>query len=309
MRSIFHLIAFVLLYTALMLSGAVAQDQIIEVWPDGAPGAIKNLAYIEGLASDKPNRVLRVSNPTLAIYLPDQSQNTGTAVLILPGGGYRRLAMDHEGYDMAEWLNSIGVAAFLLKYRLPNDSIMVDKKIGPLQDAQEAMRLIRRHAGKWQINPNKVGVIGFSAGGHLAATLSTRFADVTYQSVDQISARPDFAILGYPVISMDSAITHSGSRRRLLGNHPADSLVTRYSNELQVSKTTPPTFILLAADDRSVNPENSIRYFQALQHNGVKAELHIYQQGGHGFGLALDGAGESMWTKNCQAWLKSLDLQ
>ena len=168
MRSIFHLIVFVLPLSAFILTEAVAQDQIIEVWPNGAPGAIENSGYIEGLASDKPNRILRVSKPTLAVYLTDQSQNTGTAVLILPGGGYRRLAMDHEGYDVAEWLNSIGIAAFLLKYRLPNDSIMVDKKIGPLQDAQEAMRLIRRHAGKWRINNEKIGVIGFSAGGHLA---------------------------------------------------------------------------------------------------------------------------------------------
>jgi acetyl esterase/lipase len=308
MKYISRLSLIITAFSALLLSAVLAQDHMIEVWPNGAPGAIQNPEYTEGLASDKPHRILRVSKPTLAVYLPDPVKNTGSAVLILPGGGYRRLAMDHEGYAVAEWLNSIGVAAFLLKYRLPNDSIMVDKKIGPLQDAQESIRLIRRYAGKWQVHKDKVGVIGFSAGGHLAATLSTRFDEMTYASADTIPAQPDFAILVYPVISMLRDITHTGSRRRLLGNNPADSLVNLYSNELQINEHTPATFIVHAADDQSVMPENSIRYFQALQAKGVSAELHIYQQGGHGFGLNIDDSGESTWTKNCQTWLQNLGM-
>lgn len=298
---IFSLVLFVLLvYPALY-----AQDQIIVLWPQGAPGAIDNPDYTEGLATDKPNRILRVSKPTLSVYPAPDSLHTGTALLILPGGGYRRLAMDKEGYEIAEWLNSVGISAFLLKYRLPNDSIMVDKTIGPLQDAQEAMRMIRRHAEKWHIKPDKVGVIGFSAGGHLASTLSTHYDEPVYTPTDALSARPDFTILIYPVISMEPAITHSGSRTNLLGKSPADSLITRFSNELQVTAKTPPAFIVHAADDRSVPPENSLRYYQALQKNGVSAELHMFRQGGHGFGLGLDGGSESTWPAICRAWLKS----
>ncbi len=292
----------------LALAGTYAQDHILKIWPDGAPGTIENADYLEGLATDKPNRILRVSEPTLSVYLPDPDINTGAGILICPGGGYRRLAMDHEGYEVAEWLNSIGIAGFVLKYRLPSDSIMVEKAIGPLQDAQEAMRLIRRHAGEWHVDPQKTGVMGFSAGGHLAATLSTRSGDPVYSPYDTVSARPDFAILVYPVISMDPAITHSGSRRRLLGDHPADSLIRLYSNEGQVSDTTPPTFIVHAADDRSVAPENSIQYFQALRKYGVDAELHIYQHGGHGFGLAGNGGTESAWTENCRVWLQNTGM-
>ncbi len=280
-----------------------AQDRVLVLWPDGAPGAIVNLDYIEGLASDKPNRILRVSQPTLSVYLPAAEKKTGAAVLICPGGGYRRLAVDIEGYEIAGWLNSLGIAGIILKYRLPSDSIMADKTIGPLQDAQEAMRQIRRHAEEWGIRPDKVGVIGFSAGGHLAATLSTRYADPVYRPEDSISARPDFAILVYPVISMDPAITHAGSRKRLLGESPSDSLIRRYSNEQQVTAATPPTFVVHAADDRSVSPENSIRYYRSLLHSGVPAELHIFQSGGHGFGLARNGKRESLWPENCYKWL------
>ena len=292
----------------MLVSSLTAQDLVLDVWPEGAPGAIENPEYREGLATDKPNRILRVSRPTVSVYLPKENKNTGAAVLICPGGGYRRLAVDVEGFELADWLNNSGIAGILLKYRLPSDSIMTDKTVGPLQDAQEAMRLIRRKAGEWGIDPQRTGVIGFSAGGHLAATLSTRFADPVYTPADTVSARPDFAILAYPVISMDSEIGHMGSRRRLLGDNPPDSLVRRYSNEKQVTGMTPPTFIFLAADDRSVLPENSIRYFRTLLKHGVDAELHIYRQGGHGFGLARSGGTESQWTGQCLAWLDQIGM-
>ena len=172
----------------LIISVLRAQDQVLNIWPDGAPGAIEDPEYTEGLATDKPNRILRVSQPTLSVYLPDAEKNTGAAMLICPGGGYRRLAIDIEGYAIAAWLNDLGIAGFVLKYRLPSDSIMVNKTVGPLQDAQEAMRIIRRNAEAWHITPNKTGVSGFSAGGHLASTLSTHFSDSVYIPSDQTSA-------------------------------------------------------------------------------------------------------------------------
>jgi acetyl esterase/lipase len=301
-------LSYFILGSLLIISVLRAQDQVLNIWPDGVPGAVENPEYTEGLATDKPNRILRVSQPTLSVYLPVIQQNTGAAVLICPGGGYRRLAVDIEGDEIAAWLNDMGIAGFVLKYRLPCDAIMVDKTVGPLQDAQEAMRIIRRHAATWKIDPHKTGVIGFSAGGHLASTLSTHFSDSVYTPSDREPARPDFAILVYPVISMEPAITHTGSRDRLIGENPSDNLVRRFSNELQVTGTTPPGFIIHAADDKSVSPENSIRYFEALLRNGVQAELHIFQSGGHGFGLATSGGTESQWPDICRMWLKSIGI-
>ena len=180
---------------------------------------------------------------------------------------------------------------------------MKDKTIGPLQDAQEAIRYIRRNAKKWNINTQKVGVIGFSAGGHLASTLSTHYNDVVYEAIDTISARPNFSVLVYPVISMDEKITHKGSRTNLLGSMPSTETIEKYSNEKQINETTPPTFIVHAMDDKSVPVENSIQYFLALKKNNVSSEAHFYQTGKHGFGLGRDGTTSKYWTKQCEEWL------
>jgi acetyl esterase/lipase len=209
-----------------------------------------------------------------------------------------------EGYKVAKWFNSIGVTAFILKYRLPSDQIMVDKTIGPLQDAQEAIRYIRRNATKWGINPEKVGVIGFSAGGHLASTLSTHYNDVVYKATDTISAKPSFSILVYPVISMDENITHKGSRTNLLGTAPSNELLEKFSNDKQINAATPPTFIVHAFDDTSVVIENSIQYFLALRKNKVPSEILLLQTGKHGFGMGRPGTTSQNWSKQCEEWLK-----
>ncbi|MBN1463228.1 MAG: alpha/beta hydrolase, partial [Paludibacteraceae bacterium] len=213
-------------------------------------------------------------------------------------------AMDKEGTKIALWLNSQGITAFVLKYRLPNDLIMKDKTIGPLQDAQEAIRFVRRHALEWNLDANKIGIMGFSAGGHLAATLATHYNDKVYEAHDSTSARPNFSILIYPVISMMDEITHKGSRNDFLGKNPTISLVNKFSNELCVNSETLPAFIVHATDDKSVPVENSIIYYQALKRNNVNAELHLFEKGGHAFGLGVNEANKC-WPELCEKWLRS----
>jgi acetyl esterase/lipase len=205
-------------------------------------------------------------------------------------------------------LNDNGVAGIILKYRLPSDQIMNDKSIGPLQDALEAMRVIRRHASDLNIDPKRIGVIGFSAGGHLASTISTHHAEKVYDVKDSTSARPDFSLLIYPVISMDTAITHMGSRNNLLGLKPSKEQVRRFSNELQITADTPPAFLVHSSDDNAVPVMNSINYYIGLQKNKIPAELHIFQKGGHGYGLAPDRGTESSWPDLCIKWLKAMRL-
>ena len=278
---------------------------MIPVWPEGAPGAIKADDYpetTEYIQSGAP-RIGQVSDPTLTVFLPSKEKATGAAVVICPGGGYARLAIDHEGWDIAVWLRNMGVAGIVLKYRLPTDKIMKDKKIGPLQDAQEAIRIVRRNAEAWGIDPEKVGVMGFSAGGHLAATLSTQFDEQVYTPQDNVSARPDFSILIYPVISMKEGVTHEGSRENLIGEDPDNQLIARFSNELQIDEQTPPAFLVHAADDKAVPVSNSLLYFEGLRKYETPAELHIYESGGHGFGLGRGLETAKGWADACKLWL------
>jgi acetyl esterase/lipase len=300
------LMAF-LLWQVVMLC-VIAQPVKIKLWPNGAPGSKPAADYVEKSSGENGNiaRVEKVSEPELSVFLPKPEIANGTVVLIIPGGGYVRIAVGHEGYDVAKWLNTLGIAGVVLKYRLPSDVIMMDKTIGPLQDAQEAMRVIRRNADKWKINPQKVGVLGFSAGGHLAATISTHYAEKVYEVKDDTSARPDFSVLVYPVITMDESYTHMGSRINLLGENPAEDLVKKFSNELQVNAETPPAFLVHSSDDRTVPSQNSIAYYLQLQKNKIPTELHIFQKGGHGYGLAVDRGTESGWPALCASWLKAM---
>lgn len=305
MKNHFFTKSFLILILFLSVTGfSQAQNTEIPLWSTAIPGAIHSENYKEAVVMENGmiDKFSKVTTPTLTVFVPENPN--GAAMVICPGGGYANLSINKEGYKVAKWLNTLGITAFVLKNRLPSDEIMKDKTVGPLQDAQEAMRYVRRNAGKWAINTEKVGVIGFSAGGHLAATLSTHYKDEVYKVTDAISARPDFSILMYPVISMDEKITHKGSRNNLLGTTPSAALIEKYSNEKQIDSLTPPTYIVHAIDDKAVPVENSIQYFLALKNNKVPCEIHFYEKGGHGFGLGNNGTSKN-WTKECEEWLVS----
>lgn len=248
--------------------------------------------------------VSKISKPTLSIFLPPKEKATGTAVVICPGGGYSVVAAGHEGTDIAKKFNEMGVAAFVLKYRIPNTETMINPEIGPLQDAQEAIKIVREGANEWNINPNKIGIMGFSAGGHLAATEGTHFDKAVITNTKNTSLRPDFMLLIYPVISFTDSLTHMGSREQVLGKNPSAEKITEYSNELQVTNKTPPTFLVHASDDAVVKPQNSIAFYLALIKNHVPAEMHMYESGGHGFGMNMKNKNEQ-WMERCKNWLEN----
>ena len=300
----YYLIIIVLLIG--MNLNILAQNKTIALWDEKIPGEILSVNYEEKeiYSENELQSTSNVKIPTLTIYTPNEISANGTSIIIFPGGGYSHLSMNKEGKKIAKWLNSLGITAFVLKYRMPSDEIMKDKSIGPLQDAQEAVRMVRRNAKKWNLDTNKIGVIGFSAGGHLAATLSTRYEEKTYESTDNTSSKPNFALLVYPVISMNTAITNKGSKEKLLGLNPSQELTDKFSSELHVNSTTPPTFIVHASDDKSVPVENSINYYLALKNMKIQAEMHIYEKGGHGFGLGIIDTSKN-WTNDCENWLKS----
>lgn len=237
--------------------------------------------------------------PTLEVFLADKAKSTGAAVVICPGGGYSIIVYDGEGVSTAKELAKNGVTAFVLKYRLPNDSTMEDKTIGPLQDAQQAIKVVRERAKDWNIDVNKIGIMGFSAGGHLASTEATHFKNALIENRNNTSLRPDFQILVYPVISMSDSLTHRDSRTKLLSNDPPAKSIDYFSNELRVTEDTPPAYITYATDDKLVDVDNGIAYYQALRHHNVDVEMHIYSKGGHGFIFR-----EKSWTEPLFQWMR-----
>jgi len=241
----------------------------------------------------------KVSRPKILVYLPARSKANGASILIFPGGSYAGLTFDYEGTQQAQFFIDHGIAAFVVKYRIPSDRTMIDKSIGPLQDAQQAIRFVRLHAKGWSLDPARVGAIGFSAGGHVASTLATHFNRAYISNPERLSLRPDFLIVVYPVISMNAKIAHMDSRRALLGPKPSPSQVRLFSNELQVTRETPPTLILDAADDRLVDPENSVVFFEALRHAGVPVEARFFEKGQHGFFLMP----RDRWQEPILEWL------
>jgi acetyl esterase/lipase len=243
--------------------------------------------------------IQKVSRPVIQVYLPAQAKATGAGVVIFPGGGYAGLTFDFEGTQQAHFFIDHGIAAFVVKYRIPSDLTMVDKSMGPLEDAQQAMRFARQHAAAWKVDPRRIGAIGFSAGGHLASTLATHFDKSYVDNPDHVDLRPDFLVLVYPVISMDAKITHMDSRKALLGADPSDAQIRFFSNELHVTKDTPPTLILHAADDRLVDVDNGVVFFEALRHAGVPVETRLFQKGQHGFFLMP----RDRWQAAIMDWL------
>lgn len=251
--------------------------------------------------ADGNPRISKVSIPTLTVYLPPKEKANGTAVIICPGGGFSHLTVVSEGSDVAKLMNDWGVAAFVLKYRLPDDSIMERREIAPIQDAQRAFQLIRTNAKEWNVNPKKVGIMGFSAGGYVAAVAGTHYKDNVIPNDKHVNLRPDFMVLAYPVVSLMDSLSMFG--RVVLGKNATPENKVLYSNELQVNKDTPPTFLVQAKDDKAVNVKNSIYFYQALQKNGVRSEIHLYEKGGHGFGLN-NKASDEKWTDWLKVWMK-----
>jgi len=292
---------FTTLFIAILsfMSTTLAQN-VINLYPEKIPNEISGP---DGEKKTDAGHISNISRPTITIYLPPKDKSTGAAVVICPGGGYGINAIKHEGTDVAELLASKGIAAFVLKYRLPNDKTMKDKSIGPLQDAQQAIRLVRQRAKEWNVNPSKIGIAGFSAGGHLASTAGTHFQKSLIDNPENTSVRPDFMILLYPVVSFDDSIGHIGSRTNLLGKTPSAEMIRLYSNELQVTKQTPPTFLMHAGDDEVVIVANSIRFYEALNDNNVPSELFIFPKGGHGFGL-VNPTSPDRWMDRCLDWMK-----
>lgn len=279
---------------------------IIPLYRDSIPNA---RAIADEEKSDTDNngivRISKVSRPTLTVYFPPKEKATGAAVIICPGGGYRILAISHEGHDVAKRFNEMGVAAFVLKYRIPDDQTMMNKEIGPLQDAQRAIQFVRENAKKWNIDQNKIGIMGFSAGGHLASTAGTHFLQSYIENNKNISLRPDFMILVYPVISFNDSIGHTGSRDQLLGKNAPAEKITEYSNQTRVTANTPPAFLVHAKDD-PVKVQNSLVFAEALQKNNVPHKIHLYEKGGHGYGMN-NPSSEVKWMDLVEQWMKEKD--
>jgi acetyl esterase/lipase len=284
----------IFLVAAVMTASLSAQPQApkpMPLWADGAPGAL-------GTADE--------DTPTLTLYLAPAARAVGTAVIVCPGGGYLHLSMEKEGSDVARWWNSLGVTAFVLKYRLgPKYHHPIE-----LGDAQRAIRTVRARASEWGVRADRVGIMGFSAGGHLASTAGTHFdsgkADAT-DAIERQSSRPDFLVLGYPVVSFTQNV-HQGSKRALLGDNPDPKLVENLSNELQVTAQTPPTFLFHTSNDQTVPVENSVMFYLALHKAGVPAEMHIYENGPHGVGLAPTDEALSSWPARLADWMRGRGL-
>jgi acetyl esterase/lipase len=273
--------------------------EIVPLWPEGVPGALPNPS--PDVVED--GRVSHVHVPTLSVYPAAPGVANGTAVIVCPGGGYGRLAMEHEGKAVAAWLNGLGVSAFVLKYRLAEYG-----HPAPLRDVLRAVRTVRSGTARWKVDPSRIGVAGFSAGGHLASSAGTLFdapEGRTGAPIDAVSARPDFLILIYPVITLEPPFSHRGSRENLLGKAPSPELVERLSTDRQVTGRTPPAFLVHGGTDTAVPVENSLAFYSALRRAGVPAELHAYQEGPHGIGLNPGHGPISDWPARCAEWLRS----
>lgn len=299
------------IFTILLLAVfalTTAQNLTLPLWPDGVPNT-KPSDKKEVRDTSRSLHIRYVTNPTITVYLPEYTGKPLKTVIVCPGGGYSNLSYQKEGIDVAKMFQQNGIAAIILKYRLPDGDMQNNKSVAPLQDAQRAVRLVRSYAKEWNLDENYIGIMGFSAGGHFVSTLGTHFDFEVYKAsdkADRLSARPDFQVLVYPVISMELGVTHMGSRQNLIGKEPTDSLVRLFSNHLQVTPKTPETFLIHSGDDGAVPVQNSLQFYSALLVNNVSAEMHIFPSGGHGFGLAKGKTHLESWSEILLDWVYSL---
>ncbi|MEE9429565.1 MAG: alpha/beta hydrolase [Melioribacteraceae bacterium] len=304
---------FLLVVTMFLTSNnSFAQNYTLPLWDDDKIPNYKPTEEVEEVYNDNGMEVVRlVQKPNIKVYLPAKKNANGKAVVICPGGGYHVQVTDWEGSDIAKYFNSKGIAAIVLKYRLPFSKSNITPHKSPLLDAKRAMRLVRHNAKEWNINKNEIGIMGFSAGGHLASTLGTHFdygIKDSKDEIDSISSRPDFMILMYAVVTFKKEFGHIGSKNALFGDNENATLVEYYSNELQVSEDTPPTILIHSTDDKAVPVKNSLVFYEALVEKGVNAEMHIYPYGGHGFSLAIGKGYLQTWTDRVFDWLDNLEL-
>ncbi len=298
-----------LLLLAMTLSISAYSQEVIPLYPaDSIPNSkASDLKEKTETPGNGRTLVSNVTVPTLTVYLPAAGTSNGTAVIICPGGGYWVLASEHEGAEVAKTFTEWGVTAFVLKYRLPSDQTMIDKTTGPLQDAQRAIQLVREKAKLWQLEPRQIGIMGFSAGGHLAGSATVHFDDPKITNPLNTSLRPDFAILVYPVISFSDELAHKGSRENLLGKEPSPAQLKYFSLETQVTKKTPPVFLVHAKDDNAVKVQNSLAFAEALDKNKVKHDAYYYEKGGHGFGMT-NPTSDVKWMKYVKEWMFNMNL-
>ncbi|AYD47308.1 alpha/beta hydrolase [Arachidicoccus soli] len=285
----------------------VIAQNFIPIWPSGHIPNSKHLKLTDSIANE---RVYRVMLPGMYAFFPGKQENQGAAVVICPGGGYERLAYVISGLQLAKWFNTMGITAFVLNYRLPNSPDLITRQNGPLMDAQRAIRFIRANANKWGIDPEKVGIMGSSSGGHLAASAGVINEDISAikDSLDNYSYKPDFTILVSPVIDMSTPYAHAGSVRNLLGPNAPDSLLKKFSLQLHVTPTTPPCFITDAINDKTVNPMNSLLFYEALLKNKVVVSFHAFPQGKHSIALRNNPGSTQLWTALCEAWLNEMGI-
>jgi acetyl esterase/lipase len=298
MSKLFFLLAFQ------MMCAVTYSQETIPLYTGNIPNSIPTKDQeVTTIRDARHFNISKISRPALTVFLAPKEKANGTAVVICPGGGYVNTAAGHEGIEVARMFNELGISAFVLKYRIPNDSTMVHKEIGPLQDAQRAIQIVRLRSKEWNIDTSRVGILGFSAGGHLASTAGTHFSRSVIENKTRINLRPDFLILIYPVISFSDSLAHLGSRNQLIGKNPSPENINEYSNELQVTARTPPAFLVHAGDDKTVKVQNSIDFYLALHKNKVPAEMHLYPKGGHGFGMD-NATTNDKWTERLRNWLE-----
>ncbi len=289
-----------------LFAGTVSAQDFIPLWPEGKKPNFNGKTVTDSLYND---RIWRVGTSGMYSFVVPKSENNGSAILICPGGGYERLSYLYNGFNLAKWYNTIGVNAFVLIYRLPHQSDLQNRQLAPLQDVQRAMRIIRSNAAKWNIKTNKVGIMGTSAGGHVASTAITHFDDVSaiHDALDTVNYRADFAVLLSPVITM-GRYTHPGSRKYFIGPDSTKQMIELYSNELQVSSSTPPTFLVHALNDSTVSVRNSYLFYGALLDKKVNASIHIFPRGGHGIRMDENPGSTDQWLNLLEAWLKEMEF-